>query len=423
VLPTDLELGDSAPVHPSDGPDIDVRIRIDEGGVRFAVTVNLAFVDANTDFVRELEDHLDEAEFGPLFEELTDYFARAVAVEIDGRPVELLTRTGGWGELTGELTYVEGNQAMVRHFPVSGIRALSTVRIEFGYPSATEPHQVAILWREFPPDLAQPVDPPPPMRIRTQLNDGSGDVALEFTAEEPQHVWHGEVTTALERFLPVVEPPAPAVVALPLASLGLGAAALLLLALATRGAVRARPARLRAHVAGAFGLALLAFALRGVLELEVERGAPPALAESDAVAIFEALHANLYTAFDYDDRDEIYGALANCVAGEQLDALYQRVFRSLVMADQGGAVSRVQAVRHLATSLESSGVLPDFGTEGFTVATRWQVDGRVSHFGHTHERTQEYAGRFTIGEVDGAWRILGDELLEEFVVDARAADR
>jgi hypothetical protein len=47
----------------------------------------------------------------------------------------------------------------------------------------------------------------------------------------------------------------------------------------------------------------------------------------------------------------------------------------------------------------------------------------VTHFGHSHERTQEYAGRFTIGEVGGEWRILGDELREEFVVTTRADDR
>jgi hypothetical protein len=437
-VPHDLRFAALDDRHPSDGPDIDVRIRVDEGGVRFAVSVNLAFVDENTGFVRELEDHLDPAEYGGLFEELIDWYRGALDVRIDGQAVELVAfderavaaasgaasdSSGDWGRLQGELLYVEGPRAMVRHFPEYGLRALSLVRVEFVFPSATEPHTVAIRWLEFPPDHAQPVDPPPPMKIRAQIDDGSGDRPLEFTSEEPEYVWHGEVTTALERFLPVVEPPAPIVHTLPAVSLGCGAVALGVLLVCAAPRVRARAGLVRTCVllAAAFGLvgALTTDVGRIVYEEEQVATLDPA----QATAVFEALHENLYTAFDQDDRDAIYTALAQCVAGEQLDAIYQRVFKSLVMADQGGAVSRVQAVRHIATEFESAGELPQFDTRGFTVAARWQVDGRVTHFGHSHERTQEYAGRFTIGEVGGEWRILGDELREEFVVTTRADDR
>jgi hypothetical protein len=420
--------------HPSDGPDIDVRIRVDEGGVRFAISVNLAFVDENTGFVRELEDHLDPAEFGGLYDALIEWYRGALDVRIDGQPAVLETvdaRTpdgasqapDAWGRLQGELVYVEGPRAMVRHFPDYGIRALSLVKVEFSYPSATEPHTVAIRWLDFPADHAQPVDPPPPMKIRAQINDGRGDLPLEFTSEEPEYVWHGEVTTALERFLPVVEPPAPIVHTLPAVSLGCGVVALALLGACVAPRVRARAGLVRTCALLAVVVGLVGVLTRDVARIAYQEEQVAAIDAAQAASIFEALHENLYTAFDQDDRDAIYTALEQCVAGEQLDAIYQRVFKSLVMADQGGAVSRVQAVRHVATELESAGALAEFGTRGFTVAARWQVDGRVTHFGHSHERTQEYAGRFTIGEVGGEWRILGDELREEFVVTTRADDR
>ena len=48
-----------------------------------------------------------------------------------------------------------------------------------------------------------------------------------------------------------------------------------------------------------------------------------------------------------------------------------------------------------------------------TVLYRWQVEGRVTHWGHLHERTNEYLARFEmIGTTEG-WRIGALDLLEQ----------
>lgn len=403
---------DDSGLHPSDGPDLDVRARIDESGLHLRYSINLAFVDENVGSERELLDEIHPVELPALRDDLVAYFARAVEVRIDGvavagvpdRPLELLP----------------GPQEMVPYNPVYGIRALTLIRLHLDHPlpegSTDGPGRIDIVWREFPPDLAQPMDDPPPMVARFQVNDGAGDLPIDLTVDEPGYTWHGEVTTYAERLLPVVEPPEPSVIEIPVASAACAGLALVLFTAALVGGAR------RAAVAGLLAL-VVGGATWGVARVPYEVDGTGGVTDADARGIFENLHANLYTAFDFDDREVVYDALASAVGGDHLDRTYGRVFKSLILENDGGAVTRVTDVRHLETEVETNGFLSEYGCDGFTVRSRWQVDGRVSHFGHTHERTQEYAARFAVGSTDAGWRILGDEVLGEFVVSARQIDQ
>ena len=59
-----------------------------------------------------------------------------------------------------------------------------------------------------------------------------------------------------------------------------------------------------------------------------------------------ALHLNMYRSFDYTDRDTVYDSLALSVDGNLLDTVYEEIFASLVMRDEGGAVARVTSITH-----------------------------------------------------------------------------
>ena len=41
------------------------------------------------------------------------------------------------------------------------------------------------------------------------------------------------------------------------------------------------------------------------------------------------------------------------------------------------------------------------------------VVGSVGHWGHIHQRRNRYTAEFTVRPVDGAWKIMGLELLDE----------
>ena len=130
------------------------------------------------------------------------------------------------------------------------------------------------------------------------------------------------------------------------------------------------------------------------------------------------MHANVYRAFDYTAESDIYDALARSVDGSMLDELYEQVYRGLIQQEQGGAVSRVQEVRPLDLEVVAIGELPDDGRLGFLVDARWQVDGRVTHWGHSHDRTNEYRARYAVVQTDAGWRIGGSQILESLTVSA-----
>ncbi len=50
---------------------------------------------------------------------------------------------------------------------------------------------------------------------------------------------------------------------------------------------------------------------------------------------------------------------------------------------------------------------------GFVSHLTWMVKGSVGHWGHIHQRVNQYEARITVQVVDGRWKITGLELLEE----------
>ena len=50
---------------------------------------------------------------------------------------------------------------------------------------------------------------------------------------------------------------------------------------------------------------------------------------------------------------------------------------------------------------------------GFRAEAVWNVRGSVGHWGHIHERRNRYRAELRVAPVDGAWKLVGLELLEE----------
>ena len=121
-------------------------------------------------------------------------------------------------------------------------------------------------------------------------------------------------------------------------------------------------------------------------------------------AVFAALHSNIYRAFDYHDDADIYDALAHSVSGDLLRQLYLQIKRGLLMAEQGGSRSRVEAVK-----LAEGRVVPG-GGRGFGYQARWAVTGRIEHWGHIHTRQNEYEAIFAITPTPSGWKITDYEL-------------
>lgn len=110
------------------------------------------------------------------------------------------------------------------------------------------------------------------------------------------------------------------------------------------------------------------------------------------------LLTNIYAAFDFRDDSEVYDALATSIKGELLRDLYLQVKRSLIMAEQGGAISHVDSV-------EVVSVTPPKGAASPTTNATWRVTGTVEHWGHVHTRVNEYQATITLGRDGDAWKL------------------
>ncbi|MCH2101821.1 MAG: hypothetical protein MK209_07850 [Planctomycetes bacterium] len=390
-------------LHPSDGPDADVRIQVEPERVRFFIMLNLAFVDEIVDVAREADDDLHPVEAPWVREALLDYFKEENQVEINDQLVEPVD--AGFEMLEPDLT-------LLPLFPRMGKKALVKLQLILDYPAVADPRRVRMVWGAYPPDLAVGSEGfMPTVTIRAQLFSGGIVSPVEFIEAEPEFTLHATGETATDRMLAVPEAVSPERLQWPIISSTLVLAGTIVL-------IRRRfDGRALVTMLVTFSIAFLLRRYAHV-ELPFEMAGASLPDASEAEEIFLPLHANMYRAFDYTAESDIYDALERSVDGDLLDELYEQVYRGLIQQEQGGAVSRVQEVRPLEVEVKAVGRIPDDGRLGFTVETRWQIDGRVTHWGHSHDRTNEYHARYAVVQTSEGWRIGGSQILASQTVSA-----
>ncbi len=288
------------------------------------------------------------------------------------------------------------------------------VHVKLAYGMKGMPTQLSLAWKRFKNSIGWWLE-----YIQAEIiAEGFGGMYFEFSEEEPEYTWHRPATP---QDVPAMTEPSyvpPAAIPVPLVSVGILLA--LLIALPFFRAYRVPRPWCWGSVAGCV---LLTVAFLGVARVEVHppwqaRFKQPSRAE--ALQIFRSLHRNIYRAFDYTRDEDVYDTLARSVKGRLLDRIYIEMHEGLIMRDQGGAVSRIQGVRITEAEVE----LPtDSESPEFDVICTWQVRGRVSHWGHTHERVNEYQARYRVESDGRKWRIADVETLDQRRLDDEEAAR
>jgi hypothetical protein len=136
-----------------------------------------------------------------------------------------------------------------------------------------------------------------------------------------------------------------------------------------------------------------------------------AIEDEQAQQVFAQLHKNLFRAFDYRKESDIYDALEQSVDGELLRRLYLQIIQSLKMKEQGGSVARIDEVILLDGNQQDHEIQE--GQIGFKFRCRWNLVGTVEHWGHLHQRTNQYEAEFEVALVDNAWKISEMQMLDE----------
>jgi hypothetical protein len=157
------------------------------------------------------------------------------------------------------------------------------------------------------------------------------------------------------------------------------------------------PRRRAAGVTAAWAAAAISFWIAGPAQQSNER---------TGAVMYGLLH-NIYRAFDFRDEERIYDTLAKSVAGDLLTQTYLEARRGLELVNQGGARVKVKEIElvELETEPAASG--------GFSATATWIVAGSVGHWGHVHQRSNQYRAELDVAPVDGVWKLVGLEILEQ----------
>lgn len=129
--------------------------------------------------------------------------------------------------------------------------------------------------------------------------------------------------------------------------------------------------------------------------------------ENEADTIAESLLVNIYRAFDYNTESEIYDAIEQSADGRLLKEIYLDVQKTRTVQEQGGALTTIKEVKFV-----DGEKINDLEQNGFAYRCTWIVNGTVEHWGHIHERTNQFTANLEIRPVNQAWRIVGRDITD-----------
>ncbi len=399
-------------LHPQDGPHIDLHVRIDDRRVLLEVGINLVFLDWLGEFPREDMERVDASELPLVAKRLEKIFSDRVVVMADGRAL---------APRIIDISSNDPDEALLPLFPVSGWRGLRKLKLDIVYatsPNGTAdgvPKEVSLLWPFYPPDLLSLEVPKPPLVIAAEWSAEGLRVPMEFSSASPTYHWRSGERSISALLAPV--PPVPTEVTPIIPSWGtlaMGVAGCALCA-----GVFLKRGRVGACIGGSVAVVLLVMQPTWFPALALGNAGLRLPSHAECSEIASTLLTNVYRGFDADEESAIYDALAHSVTGDLLERMYRDVHASLVVEEEEGAMSRVLAVEIGSVSITEIRSLADTELEGvgFDAVLAWRIDGRVTHWGHTHDRSNAYVGKLAIASTPEGWRIWSCEVLSQRRVD------
>jgi hypothetical protein len=344
-----------------------------------------------------------------LREALGDLFRRRNPVEVDGLRVLPVLKNLTLSLCLEEPLTPERIQSESLEAPGIALRPgnLPGAWLMLSYPLKSEPLEVRLTWdleeAFFEPDPSVPDGEAEDQQLVAMLVDEERRYYVAFTPGDPVYVWC-QVGEAGGPVAPVA-PRAPATLALPPVTL-LG----LLLVVAGLVWRRTTGSRQRRSVLLVGLVLILAGAWYRPWRVPHPWPPPPALPEPEvALQLFQALHSNIYRAFDYMDEEAIYETLSQSVDGQLLDEVYREVYQSLALQEEGGAICHVQRV-----DVEELHFRPEraAGPESYQVSCRWGVTGTIAHWGHVHRRLNRYEALYTVARRGDLWKLVACQVLQ-----------
>lgn len=344
----------------------------------------LVKVSAYRDAWRMEGEGIGAAEKQAVLDNLETLFDSGFNVKIPGEPLKFNDKTIRFVRLDPEKGYVPDEREMIPLDEALAGLTLSAVTTGLG--------EFELEWLWFAPNQKQLV---------LEIASSGKPAARLLSPTENVIVWK----QAEEVVVPTMEsvPGLQREVTTPLRPLVfLGIAMIVAAAVVVLRKKTKSPAWVGWLIVGGVGVGIFSLRYR-VTKVEV----PKAGAAEEVVY---ALLRNIYHAFDYRDESAIYDTLEKSVTGPLLEQVYLEIRSSLELENNGGPRVRVYEI-----ALRECQPVPggDFAGGGFETRAEWVTIGEVTHWGHTHERTNRYEAEVGLVEAGGVWKVSGLELLNE----------
>jgi hypothetical protein len=329
-----------------------------------------------------------------VLEKAAEFLAEHTPVQIDGRSVDgTLDRVHFIKRTLRTSGVVEPGEDIGIHTALIGAIYI--------YPIESLPQQVTMGWNLFNERISQ---------IPAVATDEAGGLPTTVEPDDPTLVWQNYLTHPSQpAFMEVQPPPGPRRVAIPVVCvLSFGILAMGWI----RRLLRASAGQTRRWQPVVVSIVLIAIAVLTarwpIWTVTMPGTTSRQVAASDAAAVTHSLLHNVYRAFDYRDESTIYDVLDRSVSGELLTKIYLDTQRSLTLASQGGARVKVTDLELIDCQAQ-----PAEDQVGFLADCTWTVTGSVGHWGHIHQRINQYRAEFVVRPLDGQWKMTDMQLLSE----------
>jgi hypothetical protein len=143
------------------------------------------------------------------------------------------------------------------------------------------------------------------------------------------------------------------------------------------------------------------------LKLEIPFLKKESFSKPDSEILISELLKNTYRSIDFRNESDVYDKLAISNHGDLLAEIYLQTKRGMVLENQGGISVKVSEV----SVMEVEEV--DSDKSGLAYKCTWQVKGSVGHWGHIHQRTNQYQAVLNVEPVDGVWKFYNIDIIEE----------
>ncbi len=362
--------------------------------VRHEILVRLKDMEVWIDLGFENDDMLGAEQKSVIEEKLTQYFLTHNTVKIDGEKVR---------PILDRVKFVRPNLTGIQYLEdTEEIEYLSAiVGIILAYPVTGMPGQVTVDWDMFSDNI---------QNIPARMVDPAGPYPYFLSPDDNVLTWNNYLKNfSMPEISELNVEDSANSISLPLGTL---ASLIIFIAVAWQISRVRNDKREKPRVLYAIAVfALIAGALLiPYFRVSITERVPTKLVlnEEQSTFILQNLLKNVYRAFDFKHEEDIYDKLALSLDGDLLSEIYLDTKKSMEIEQQGGARAKVVDVE--LTDVQSEPLEGEFGLKYHST---WRVSGSVEHWGHKHNRINQYEAEITVKPVGGAWKITNIDLIEE----------